>query len=528
MKLAKSSLVTIMILFMLIHTASAKFTPKTESVVIHEYPTDSDFIKIYTASKSNVSALIKSIGLPVKNIEVREEDGYTVFTVDTSLGERIGVFERRISGETLKGLSSLGEVYIYINKGCVVKGDVELIESEEFQNLYRVVGYSDITYRLQSEPLHKLLIPLLVIPVVSFAFSRVYAKRVFLSDLSREEKVYKMRKLMIFLPIPLALFIAFLMIAANAIVIYAMIMGYFFSYNEMLFAIGFISIFLVSYALSLISVILGYLPYYKELKREEIKPKKAAKSVILIITMSTLPMLIWVALLINLPKSIASKTEFTVLLFVVFVFALMSISPNLVSLFHRAERFEGPLKDEIIEFCKKCGVNVSDVKIIKDLPERVANAGVSGILHKYVFLTDCLLEKFTKEELMAVIAHEIGHLKEKHNLISGLFTIAFFVIWMLVSGFIDFSSMGFYGFMVIWSAVLLAFSVLFGRIMVYLEFRADRYAAKVVGKDVYVKALSKLAEINVMKRKTGKLFNILTFHPSIEERINKVIKVIGD
>ena len=123
---------------------------------------------------------------------------------------------------------------------------------------------------------------------------------------------------------------------------------------------------------------------------------------------------------------------------------------------------------------------------------------------------------------MAVIAHEIGHLKEKHNLISGIYSITFFVVWIYASKFVDLSGLNPYEFMALWFAIVLIFFLILGRIMVYLEFRADKYAVKVVGKDLYIRALSKLAEANVMKRKTGKLYNIFTLHPSIEERIRKL------
>jgi len=204
--------------------------------------------------------------------------------------------------------------------------------------------------------------------------------------------------------------------------------------------------------------------------------------------------------------------------------ALMSLSPNLISLFQKAESLRTPLRDEIIEFCKRNGVKISDVKIIKDLPEKFANAGVSGILHKYVFLTDHLIDNFSKEEVLAIVAHEIGHVKERHNLISGIYTIAFFIVWIYSSQLLDLFSLSPYAYMMLWFVVMLAFFLILGRIMVYLEYRADRFAAETVGKDLYIKALTKLAEINVMKRKTGKLFNLFTLHPSIDERIKKLMK----
>ncbi len=334
--------------------------------------------------------------------------------------------------------------------------------------------------------------------------------------------MYRIRRLAIFIPIPIALILAFLMITLNATTVYDMIMGYFFRYNETLFAIGFLGIWIIVYVISMIFVTIGYLPYYRMLKKEEIKPGKTVKYSILIILMIIAPMLIWIILILNLPKSITSNTEFVIAIFVIFMFALMSLSPNLIALFQKAESLRTPLKDEIIEFCNRNGVKISDVKIVKDLPEKFANAGVSGILHKYVFLTDHLIDKFSKEEILAIVAHEIGHVKEKHNLISGIYVIAFFGIWIYASKFIDQSRLSPYSFMALWFAVILAFFLILGRIMVYLEHRADRYAAETVGRELYIRALSKLAEINVMKRKTGKLYNLLTLHPSIEGRIKKL------
>ncbi len=70
---------------------------------------------------------------------------------------------------------------------------------------------------------------------------------------------------------------------------------------------------------------------------------------------------------------------------------------------------------------------------------------------------------------------------------------------------------------------MLLFFLLLGRLMIYLENKADKFAANVIGKDVYISVLNKLAELNIMKRRTGKFFNIFTLHPSIEARI-KMLK----
>jgi len=519
----KKLIVAIAMLILIGTVASARFIPK--GVIIHEFPTDNDFIEIYSKNLTETEVIkqFKSIGLPVKSIEVSERNGYTVFTIHTSIGDKIDIFKRRIDGRILAELSKLGEVYIYIDKGCTIRGDIQLVESGNFQDLYKVVGHSDITYEVRKDLLVKLLAVFIVIPISSFLLSRYYARKVFSSNLSREEKLYRIRRLATFIPILIALILAYLMILLNSTTIYDMITGYFFGYNKTLFAIGFLGIWVLIYTVSMLFVTIGYLPYYRMLKKEEIKPGKTAKYSALVILMLIVPMLIWIILMFNLPKTVTSNTEFVVIIFVIFMLALMSMSPNLISLFQRAESLRTPLRDEIIEFCKRSGVKISDVKVLKDLPEKFANAGVSGVLHKYVFLTETLIDNFSKEEIMAVIAHEIGHLKEKHNLISGIYIITFFVIWIYASKLIDLSNLSPYSFMALWFTVILAFFLILGRIMVYLEFRADRYAVKVVGRELYIKALSKLAEINVMKRKTGKLFNLFTLHPSIEERIRKLL-----
>ncbi len=478
-------------IIMLMHVASA-FKP--ESVVIHANPSTSDEIEIYTV-KTNATRLLKF--LQIESVRVIEKNNHTVLTARAPLDVKTGIFERRIDGKTLETLSSIGDVYIYIDKGCDVTGNVKLIGGNELRNLYRHLGYGDVIYRLK-KILYELLAGFLCIPVTLFALSRFHAKRVFLSDLSREEKVYRIRMFVMLLSILSSILILLLLIATNAVAAYDVVIGYFVEYGETEFVIGFISIFLVCYAISIISAVTGYLPYYREIRDEEIKPAKSAKGVAKIIFMLALPMLVWVALIINLPKSML-RTEYLPIIFAAFILAFLSLSPNLLTLIYRAERLENPLREEILSLCRECGVNISDVRVLKGLPERIANAGVSGILRKYLFLTECTVDELTKDEIMAVTAHEIGHLKERHSLINGLLIISFFVIWISIVEFLNLPDLGFYAF----SAMLVTTSF---------------------GDDVYISALLKLAEINVMKRGTGGIFNVLSLHPSIEERVKRLRK----
>jgi Zn-dependent protease with chaperone function len=52
--------------------------------------------------------------------------------------------------------------------------------------------------------------------------------------------------------------------------------------------------------------------------------------------------------------------------------------------------------------------------------------------------------------------------------------------------------------------------------------QADDYAASVVGADEMRRALEKLAEINMMKLRTGRFWNIMSQHPGMEQRIQRL------
>src|SRR6266545_889483 len=55
-----------------------------------------------------------------------------------------------------------------------------------------------------------------------------------------------------------------------------------------------------------------------------------------------------------------------------------------------------------------------------------------------------------------------------------------------------------------------------------LERRADDYAARTAGVDATRRALEKLAAINLVKHRTGRLWNLLQQHPGMAQRIERV------
>ena len=86
---------------------------------------------------------------------------------------------------------------------------------------------------------------------------------------------------------------------------------------------------------------------------------------------------------------------------------------------------EGSLREKIEAYSKKVGYSLKNIYIIDGSKRSTkANAFFSGLgPRKTIALYDTLVEKHSDEELVAVLAHEVGHFKKKHVLTSMLLTI---------------------------------------------------------------------------------------------------------
>jgi len=79
---------------------------------------------------------------------------------------------------------------------------------------------------------------------------------------------------------------------------------------------------------------------------------------------------------------------------------------------------EGELKEEILQYCRQEGYAIGRL-FVMDASKRSskANAFFAGLgKSKTIVLFDTLIEKLSAREIMAVLAHEIGHYKKKHTL----------------------------------------------------------------------------------------------------------------
>lgn len=138
------------------------------------------------------------------------------------------------------------------------------------------------------------------------------------------------------------------------------------------------------------------------------------------------------ALPFDLPKRFLSTTEGEITYFLVFLFAIAIVGPVMIQKFWRCKPLEiGYYRSRIEELCRKAGLEYANILYWPIFGGKMITAAVMGLIKKfrYILVTQGLLQMLEPEEIDAVIAHEIGHIKKKHL----LFYLLFFVGYMIIS-----------------------------------------------------------------------------------------------
>lgn len=245
----------------------------------------------------------------------------------------------------------------------------------------------------------------------------------------------------------------------------------------------------------------------------------------------------------------ASGEYFWLLAWGVITFSLVFVtyfySSLIVPLFNKQKPLEeGELRTAIEDFGKKVDFRIKNI-FVMDASKRSTkgNAYFSGFGHsKRIVLFDTLIEKHSVDELVAVLAHEIGHYKKKHVTTGMLIAIAQtgFTLWLL-SRFIgspDLSAalggkqasfhMGLIGFFILYSPVSLILGLLSNIISRKNEFAADKFAAIHDDPDHLVVALSKLSTDNLSNLNPHRAYVFFHYsHPPLLQRI-KALRLVNN
>lgn len=100
------------------------------------------------------------------------------------------------------------------------------------------------------------------------------------------------------------------------------------------------------------------------------------------------------------------------------IFVMIFFPPMVRRLWGCKKLIDGPLKEHLVSFCARQNFQ-AEIYIWPLFEGRMLTAGVMGVVPglRYILLTPAIIETMTIDELEAVMAHEIGHVKKKHLLL---------------------------------------------------------------------------------------------------------------
>lgn len=221
----------------------------------------------------------------------------------------------------------------------------------------------------------------------------------------------------------------------------------------------------------------------------------------------------------------------------VVVILINLLYPYFAKLFNKFTLLEDEeLKSAIEEMLKKVGFKSSGIYVM-DASKRDTrlNAYFAGFgKTKRVVLFDTLLKKLNKNEILAVLGHELGHFKHKDifkniAIVGGMLFILFFIFGNLPDELFKELMISKNGVNVIILAILFS-DVLFFVLQPFInlvsrsnEFRADEMGSNLVSKKDLANALKKLVSENKHFPKVSKLYSFIYYsHPPILERLEKL------
>ena len=229
---------------------------------------------------------------------------------------------------------------------------------------------------------------------------------------------------------------------------------------------------------------------------------------------------------------------------VIFSLAMQYVAPTwIMPLFNKyTPMAEGELKEAILKYTGSVNFPIKNI-FVMDGSKRSSksNAFFTGFgRNKRIALFDTLIAQHSVPEMVAVLAHEVGHYKKKHILQGMIISIVHTgVLFFLLSLFL--TSPGLYqafgiGYQPIYAG-LLFFGLLYTPIELVLsvvmqmlsrknEYEADRFAAETIDEpNNLIVALKKLSATNLSNLTPHPFYVFLNYsHPPLLQRIQAIQK----
>lgn len=223
---------------------------------------------------------------------------------------------------------------------------------------------------------------------------------------------------------------------------------------------------------------------------------------------------------------------------IMFMFGTTLILP----LFNKLKPLEaGELRQEIEKYCAGQGYSVGRLFVMDGSKRSTkANAFFSGLgRSKTIVLFDTLIEKLSTKEVMAVLAHEIGHYKLKHTLSMFIATnVQTFLTFALLGWLLQFDELStalgavqssFHlsalTFFILFTPLSLLLGLINNSWSRYCEYQADTYAKQTYYVEPMKSALSKISTDSLANLTPHPLYVAFNYtHPTLLQRINNLSK----
>lgn len=202
---------------------------------------------------------------------------------------------------------------------------------------------------------------------------------------------------------------------------------------------------------------------------------------------------------------------------------------------------DGSLKTKIKDYAQKVGFQLDKIVVIDGSKRSTkANAYFSGFgSEKRVTLFDTLINDLEEEEIVAVLAHEVGHYKRKHILFNLIISILImgFTFWLLslfignpiLSEALNVASPSFHIGLIAFGILYSPISELTGLVINFIsrkfEYQADNYAKETFDAAPLISGLKKLNKNNLSNLTPHPAYVFVYYsHPTLLQRYHNMKK----
>lgn len=228
--------------------------------------------------------------------------------------------------------------------------------------------------------------------------------------------------------------------------------------------------------------------------------------------------------------------------FMLFSLLFQYVAPTwIMPVFNRFEPLgEGNLKEAILEYAARTGFPLAGIFVIDGSKRSSkANAFFTGFgRRKRIALFDTLIASHTVDELVAVLAHETGHFRKKHVLVTlvlGMLNLG--VMFYLLSLFMNnrqlfdaffMTDVSVYGslvfFMLLYTPAEFMLAIVLQMLSRRHEYEADAYAVSTCPNgEALAEALKKLSRSNLSNLTPHPFYVFLNYsHPPVIDRIRRI------